>query len=833
MPREIAHHDSVIEAIRSSGLISELLDTHDNHYKYELDLELIVYGRPYADQRIGPYAKLFVYASGETIIREGASGGNTFYILIDGSLDVYVKDDQGVSRKVGVVEVQNSFGEMSVLAGQPRNATVVVPEGMEATVLQIQRPALRLLRKLKKFGSRLEHNYRQHGLDRTLVEIQEATNDAFDSKLLEKLKAAARFTVYAKDHVLFQPGWPIENLIFINNGWIRRVRGISSDDKSAASVGSMPMLGEAVLKLDDEIGFDFLGAGNWLGLDAISVSEQVKWNYGATVMSRTEALEISISELRSDPELHKTVTEYFPPFSSADDRPPQPPTDRRVIAAAAKEISTGIVDATNLLVMDMDLCIRCGNCSLACHKVHGQSRLLRHGIHIARPLKANGRAIQHVLSPAVCLHCKDPECLTGCPTGAIARFAEGQIDINPGTCIGCADCATQCPYNAISMVPRKPATVPSPGIGGRIKSWLSLAPPAMPPAVTDTSDLLAVKCNLCANTTLNPNGSKRAAYSCQENCPTGALVRVNPREYFAEAKNAIGIVFKDQTHAIGRNIHQRDVPARVMHVAGVLALISIASSILWAAYRYTLDAHLRGTWLTLRWITGMIGLASIATVITYPGRKQIYTRRAGPLRYWKLAHVYLGLIAAAVFLVHGGRDSGGVLTSLLMISFDLVIVSGLFGIACYFVVPRIMTSIEGDPLLIEDLRARREELRETLALIDTSNPELRHLVKSKMRKRFFSFGYLIRQYVKRDELTRILADAREEFRADAGTLDDPKDRRSLLEAVEATVTLRRVDSLIYLHQLLKLWLAPHVVSASLMLALMCVHIVQVTLFTVR
>ena len=136
-------------------------------------------------------------------------------------------------------------------------------------------------------------------------------------------------------------------------------------------------------------------------------------------------------------------------------------------------------------------------------------------------------------------------------------------------------------------------------------------------------------------------------------------------------------------------------------------------------------------------------------------------------------------------------------------------------------------------MLIEDLRARREELREALALIDTSNPELHKLVKSKMRKRFFSFSYLIRQYVKREELTKILADAREEFRADAETLSDPKDRRSLMEAVETTATLRRVDSLIYLHQLLKLWLAPHVVSASLMLALMCVHIMQVTLFTVR
>jgi hypothetical protein len=54
-----------------------------------------------------------------------------------------------------------------------------------------------------------------------------------------------------------------------------------------------------------------------------------------------------------------------------------------------------------------------------------------------------------------------------------------------------------------------------------------------------------------------------------------------------------------------------------------------------------------------------------------------------------------------------------------------------------------------------------------------------------------------------------------------------------MEAVETTATLRRVDALIYLHQLLKLWLAPHVVSASIMLALMLVHITQVVLFTVR
>jgi Fe-S-cluster-containing dehydrogenase component len=72
------------------------------------------------------------------------------------------------------------------------------------------------------------------------------------------------------------------------------------------------------------------------------------------------------------------------------------------------------------------------------------------------------------------LHCHDPECLTGCPTGAIARFKAGQIDIDPKTCIGCADCATQCPYNAISMVPRKGVPVAVNGFKSRLKTLLSL-----------------------------------------------------------------------------------------------------------------------------------------------------------------------------------------------------------------------------------------------------------------------------------------------------------------------------------------------------------------------
>jgi len=126
------------------------------------------------------------------------------------------------------------------------------------------------------------------------------------------------------------------------------------------------------------------------------------------------------------------------------------------------------------------------------------------------------------------MHCADPECLTGCPTGAIFRDAHGDIDIDASTCIGCFDCATQCPYDAISMVPRASPAAPS-GFVTTLKRAFSfkIDRPA-PPETSD--DPVAIKCNLCEGTSLNPAGAKRKAYSCEENCPTGALVRVDPTQ---------------------------------------------------------------------------------------------------------------------------------------------------------------------------------------------------------------------------------------------------------------------------------------------------------------
>src|SRR5918998_4967322 len=99
MPREITHHTRILEAIRSVDIISELVERQDGHFKYELDLEVIAYGRNYTGKKVGPYARLLVYGGDEAVIRQGDWGGNTLYVFVSGQLDVYVTDERGATRK--------------------------------------------------------------------------------------------------------------------------------------------------------------------------------------------------------------------------------------------------------------------------------------------------------------------------------------------------------------------------------------------------------------------------------------------------------------------------------------------------------------------------------------------------------------------------------------------------------------------------------------------------------------------------------------------------------------------------------------------------------------
>ena len=216
------------------------------------------------------------------------------------------------------------------------------------------------------------------------------------------------------------------------------------------------------------------------------------------------------------------------------------------------------------------------------------------------------------------------------------------------------------------------------------------------------------------------------------------------------------------------------------------------------------NGRLAGTWLTMRWLTGLIGLVGVAVVMTYPLRKQVYRRRAGALRYWLLAHIYVAAIAGVVLLLHSGTQTGGLLTTSLYVTFDFVIATGILAIVSYVIAPRIMTSIEGEPLLIEDLVGRQLELRnEFEKTVSKSQGWLRDELEERVRKRFFSVGFLLRQLVRREELRTLLADARQEFKEDLTRTATDDERVLLQTAVETAVTLRRVDALIFLHRLVK------------------------------
>jgi len=101
------------------------------------------------------------------------------------------------------------------------------------------------------------------------------------------------------------------------------------------------------------------------------------------------------------------------------------------------------------------------------------------------------------------MHCIDPVCMIGCPTGAIHRDqATGMVVINDESCIGCQTCANSCPYDNIRMVEiRNP-------LGDIIAD-----------SATGRPIIKASKCDFCYE---QPGGP-----ACVRACPHDALSRIS------------------------------------------------------------------------------------------------------------------------------------------------------------------------------------------------------------------------------------------------------------------------------------------------------------------
>jgi CRP-like cAMP-binding protein len=107
--------------------------------------------------KIGSIAQEVEYPDGTPIVHEGDPGGELF-IIVDGEVDV-----RSGSRRLATLRAGNYFGEIALITGSPRTATVTTGTPVRALVISGQ--AFRKLLKdspeiqfkvLQEIGERLE-----------------------------------------------------------------------------------------------------------------------------------------------------------------------------------------------------------------------------------------------------------------------------------------------------------------------------------------------------------------------------------------------------------------------------------------------------------------------------------------------------------------------------------------------------------------------------------------------------------------------------------------------------------------------------------------------------
>ncbi len=173
-------------------------------------------------------------------------------------------------------------------------------------------------------------------------------------------------------------------------------------------------------------------------------------------------------------------------------------------------VSQGVGEATDVLLIDESLCIRCDNCEKACAETHGgTSRLNREA----------GPTYASIHVPTSCRHCEHPHCMKDCPPDAIRRAPDGEVYV-ADNCIGCGNCERNCPYGVIQMAvapPRKP------GLFAWLLLGLGPGPGQVPADKIKTKGeeaKKAVKCDMCKDL--------KGGAACVRACPTGAAIRISP-----------------------------------------------------------------------------------------------------------------------------------------------------------------------------------------------------------------------------------------------------------------------------------------------------------------
>ncbi|MBI2954525.1 MAG: 4Fe-4S dicluster domain-containing protein [Chloroflexi bacterium] len=99
------------------------------------------------------------------------------------------------------------------------------------------------------------------------------------------------------------------------------------------------------------------------------------------------------------------------------------------------------------MVIDLKRCIGCYGCQAVC-KVENATPP---GVFWARVMKREfGKYpnVRRVNLPLLCMHCREPECVKACPSGATVQREDGIVYVDETKCVGCRYCLMACPYGS-------------------------------------------------------------------------------------------------------------------------------------------------------------------------------------------------------------------------------------------------------------------------------------------------------------------------------------------------------------------------------------------------
>ncbi|HYM30090.1 MAG TPA: cyclic nucleotide-binding domain-containing protein [Candidatus Cybelea sp.] len=422
---------------------------------------------------------------GEVVFRRN-DFTNSFYAIVQGEVEIQVNPSD--SKEVVVLGQGAFFGEMGLISGRRRNATVVARR--DCVLIETQR------RTMIKLINSVDSVKRELDAAAIVRQIQSYVAPGTPVDKLGEVVRSATLQKFGKGEVLFNQGDPGDSVHVIRSGSVTVSRRISGRDMVLSYVAS----------------------GNYVGEMALMSNAPRSATVRAAVATETVKIEGEAFKrlLASDATLREQVEAKFRERLAVNERMENTPEAGSIIQFL---IEQGAGEATDILLIDESLCVRCDNCEKACAEIeshHGISRLDRE----AGPTFAN----VHV--PTSCRHCEHPHCMADCPPDAIHRAPNGEVFISD-SCIGCGNCSRNCPYGVIQMAAPPPE---KPGLFSWLMFGLGYGPgedKSLRQAHREGVSKHAVKCDMCKDV--------GGGAACVRACPTGAAIRVDPRSFLSLA----------------------------------------------------------------------------------------------------------------------------------------------------------------------------------------------------------------------------------------------------------------------------------------------------------